>query len=369
MLLYPKLAENIVNEVQSVMDEDIIVVDESGVIIASTQKERIGHIHAGARKVFQTGRKLYIDEKMAAHMKGVRSGINMPIRFEGRTIGVIGVTGNPEKVEHYAELIRRLTELIIQETVRTEQIQSKTRGLEAYFYEWVNLEAYDQHFAERGMMLGIPVQDPHICCLLKAEIPQAVETDAFRLLQAEFENSRDLIVRWGPGLFLLLISAETPFAARSLRSRFEAIQHEFAWKYGIPCAVGAGKTAGTVVIRQSFKEAQKALASAEKTGSIVFYEDLLLDLLVQEVQDDTRNAFVQRTIGKLYSHAGLLETLQAFLAHDLSLKKTAADLHVHINTLHYRLKQIRDVTGIDPKKADGIALFSLALHLEGQENL
>lgn len=54
MLLYPKLAENIVNEVQSVMDEDIIVVDESGVIIASTQKERIGHIHAGARKVFQT---------------------------------------------------------------------------------------------------------------------------------------------------------------------------------------------------------------------------------------------------------------------------------------------------------------------------
>lgn len=52
MLLYPKLAENIVNEVQSVMDEDIIVVDESGVIIASTQKERIGHVHRGGAQSF-----------------------------------------------------------------------------------------------------------------------------------------------------------------------------------------------------------------------------------------------------------------------------------------------------------------------------
>ncbi|UZH06605.1 CdaR family transcriptional regulator [Heyndrickxia coagulans] len=359
MLLFPKIAGKIVNEVQSVMDEDIIVVDENGVIMASTQKDRIGNFHMGAQKVFQTNKKLYIDEEMAAQMEGVRMGINMPIRFEGRTIGVIGVTGNPKEVEHYAELIRRLTELIIQETVHAEQARSKTRGLEAYFYEWATVKAYDQHFVERGLMLGIPMQVPHICCFLKMAVPPSGETEIFERLQSYIETDRDMIVHWGPGLFLLLKSVEAPFS----KERFYGQLEDFKRRFAPNCAVGVGKTAGTYVVRQSFKEAQKALKVAGKNGGIVFYEDLLLDLLIEEVSEEARQEYLQKTIAKLQEHAGLAETLQAYLANNLSLKETAAQLHVHINTLHYRLKQITEVTGIDPKTAEGIALFYLAVHL------
>jgi carbohydrate diacid regulator len=72
---------------------------------------------------------------------------------------------------------------------------------------------------------------------------------------------------------------------------------------------------------------------------------------------------LEKTAEKLRGHAGLLETLQAYLANNLSLKETALELHVHINTLHYRLKQITEVTGIDPKTTEGIALFYLAVQL------
>ncbi|WP_307843166.1 helix-turn-helix domain-containing protein [Priestia megaterium] len=45
------------------------------------------------------------------------------------------------------------------------------------------------------------------------------------------------------------------------------------------------------------------------------------------------------------------------------VKKTAFDLHIHINTLHYRLKQMKELTDIDPKSVKGITLFHLALSL------
>ncbi|WP_018661361.1 CdaR family transcriptional regulator [Heyndrickxia acidiproducens] len=363
MLLSPKLAGKIINEVQTVMDEDIIVVDANGIIIASTQKNRIGNFHRGAQIVLQTQGKLYIDEVMEKRLEGVRMGINMPIQFEGRIIGVIGVTGSPKEVEHFAELIRRLTELIIQETVRTEQTQSKTRGLEAYFYEWATLQAYDQHFAERGMMLGIPVQSPHICCFLQLGAAQATETEMYERLKYHFETGQDMIVRWGPGLYLLLKDVGAPFSEQRLNKRFVVFQQAFLKKYGQACAIGVGKTAGTFVIHQSFIEAKKALKAAEKSGGIVFYQDLLLDLLVEEVSEDSRKAYLEKTAEKLRGHAGLLETLQAYLANNLSLKETALELHVHINTLHYRLKQITEVTGIDPKTTEGIALFYLAVQL------
>ncbi|MEK1832198.1 helix-turn-helix domain-containing protein [Priestia megaterium] len=41
------------------------------------------------------------------------------------------------------------------------------------------------------------------------------------------------------------------------------------------------------------------------------------------------------------------------------VEKTAFDLHIHINTLHYRLKQMKELTDIDPKSVKGITLFTL----------
>lgn len=38
-------------------------------------------------------------------------------------------------------------------------------------------------------------------------------------------------------------------------------------------------------------------------------------------------------------------------------------MHVHINTLHYRLKRIQDLTTLDPKRMQDAMLFYLALLL------
>jgi DNA-binding PucR family transcriptional regulator len=48
-------------------------------------------------------------------------------------------------------------------------------------------------------------------------------------------------------------------------------------------------------------------------------------------------------------HANMIETIYTFLAHDGNMNGAAGILHVHPNTLAYRLKRITEITGLDLK--------------------
>jgi len=59
----------------------------------------------------------------------------------------------------------------------------------------------------------------------------------------------------------------------------------------------------------------------------------------------------------------LLETLQAFFDNNLSISKTAQAIYVHRNTLLYRLRRVKEITGLDPKKFDNAVQLRLALKM------
>ncbi|TCP30980.1 CdaR family transcriptional regulator [Scopulibacillus darangshiensis] len=374
MRLFPKLAGKIVNEVQKVIKEEIIVVDIDGFIIASTEQKRIGSPHEGAQIVLRTKKKLYIDETMTARLKGVKMGINMPITFEGRVAGVIGLTGDPKEVEPYAELIRRMTELIISEASFAEQLEWRTRGLESYFYEWVNLTKVDQDFIDRGLMLGIPLYQKHLCGLIQLhsenhEPLKFIHREMFEWFQRYFTSENDYLVHWGQGLFFILKNMEGSFSEDFFRTQLEKLKRFGEQKYGIHLAVGVGKTVGTSHIHQSYREAKKALRVAEKSRAIIFYRELSIEIILEEVPMETRNEFLNRTIEKLGIYPELIKTLQTYFSNNQSAKSTADEMHIHINTLHYRLKQIKELTGIDPKESEGGVIFYLALHFLPGNNL
>ncbi|MFE7053575.1 PucR family transcriptional regulator [Streptomyces californicus] len=48
----------------------------------------------------------------------------------------------------------------------------------------------------------------------------------------------------------------------------------------------------------------------------------------------------------------LLETLETFLAHNGSWARTAEALHLHVNTVHYRVQRIEQLTGRDLARLD-----------------
>jgi carbohydrate diacid regulator len=364
--LVPDLSKKIINEVQRVISEDVIVINPSGTIIASTDEKRVNSFHEGASIVMETKKKLYITEEKAEKLKGVKPGINLPIFFELEVIGVIGITGIPSNVEPYAEIIRRMTELIIREAAFVEKREWEQRGLESFFYEWIYTNRIDQEFIDRGHILGVDLTIPYLCLLF--QVDQALTAEEYKEVQTKISTwfdskftacKNDFLLRWGHGRFVLFKDTQHTKSVEILKQELEALRLDFLTNYKISISIGGGKSIESV--QKSYKEAGKALKVAQKRNRVVCYDDLLLDIVLEEVTEETREVFLDRVISSIRNDAELLITLKSFFSHNHSLKKTADSLHIHINTLHYRLKQIRELTGIDPKCAEGIAMFYLAL--------
>ncbi|MCQ4208256.1 helix-turn-helix domain-containing protein [Streptomyces longispororuber] len=132
---------------------------------------------------------------------------------------------------------------------------------------------------------------------------------------------------------------------------------------GAPLSAGAGAPAlEPGQLHAALAQARYARAAADRqapaAGRVASVEELTsLDSLLSGVPDEVRRIFSATVLGPLAhqdtaSHRMLLETLEAFLAHNCSWARTAEALHLHVNTVHYRIDRVQAVTGRDLTRLD-----------------
>jgi hypothetical protein len=66
-------------------------------------------------------------------------------------------------------------------------------------------------------------------------------------------------------------------------------------------------------------------------------------------------------LAPLTAHPELVETLSCFLHHNFNRRRAAEELHIHPNTIDYRLKRVQSITGVDPNDVSGLWLLASAL--------
>ena len=62
--------------------------------------------------------------------------------------------------------------------------------------------------------------------------------------------------------------------------------------------------------------------------------------------------------------SALVTTLRTYLDAGLNLTRTANALFVHANTVVYRLRRIRELSGRDPRNPDDVLILSLAIKFD-----
>ena len=124
--------------------------------------------------------------------------------------------------------------------------------------------------------------------------------------------------------------------------------------------------------RPAFIEAQRALDLMVRFGKreqIINYDRLGVYRLLAQVEDRAGlEAFAGRMLAPLIDYdrargTPLLKTLEVYLQRHGNLRQSSRDLHIHLNTLHYRLRRISEVTGVDLKDADARLDLLLALRV------
>ncbi|WP_059011284.1 PucR family transcriptional regulator [Streptomyces specialis] len=125
-------------------------------------------------------------------------------------------------------------------------------------------------------------------------------------------------------------------------------------------------------LRGALEEARHALrVAAARPGRVsgAGHDELASHvLLLPFVPDDVRRAFTARLLEPLRAYdrrhrAELVPTLEAFLAADGPWTRCAARLHLHVNTLRYRIGRVERLTGRDLTRLEDKVDFFLALRM------
>ncbi|MCL8013327.1 PucR family transcriptional regulator [Streptomyces sp. AS02] len=125
-------------------------------------------------------------------------------------------------------------------------------------------------------------------------------------------------------------------------------------------------------LRGALEEARHARrVAAARTGRVCAagHQELASHvLLLPFVPDDVRRAFTARLLDPLRDYdrrhrAELIPTLEAFLECDGSWTRCATRLHLHVNTLRYRVGRIEQLTSRDLSRLEDKLDFFLALRM------
>ena len=134
-------------------------------------------------------------------------------------------------------------------------------------------------------------------------------------------------------------------------------------------ATGIGRAVDdAAAVPHSLRDAELALRRATAGDrSVVAFEDFdLATLAVTEAPPGRLQPKVDELLDVLQSHPALLEAVTAYFDHNLDVMRTADAMHLHHNSLRYRLARVEEFLGQSLK--DPATIASLYIALASAEN-
>jgi sugar diacid utilization regulator len=154
---------------------------------------------------------------------------------------------------------------------------------------------------------------------------------------------------------LLLPAAEDP---RVARASVEAVVDRIAERFpDVEIAAGVSACAAVIgELPEAHAQARIALNAAPTDDGphhVAVLDELgVMRFLLAPGDRDDLQSFARRVLGRVLDYdrdrpSELTRTVEAFLANDCNLQRTAADMFVHPKTVRYRLDKVQEMAGLD----------------------
>ncbi|WP_181728193.1 sugar diacid recognition domain-containing protein [Glutamicibacter soli] len=302
------VALRVVQTIAPRVDYPLNIMDERGIIIASSDPKRLGNPHPDALRALSENRTIVTAQ--ADPVSGQLPGVNVPLYADGVVQGVVGVTGAPQEVASLAQLISLTVQLLltqheehVRSTVRATQISDMLSGL-------VSGSASDEALAEQLEQLGLSAPWS-LSLLLDEDGPEQYEA-------ALTINNARWVLSSGP--------IEDPASARAI--------------------LGPPRTqpSDLLVDAENLRTLGAVPALVPAAGlRELWNEDMALS--AARAPEAYCRSLARRTAQISAEHAFTLLALAA----SSTQSEAIARLTVHRNTLIQRMDRIKQVTGSDPR--------------------
>lgn len=369
-MIEPEMARRFIEQVTQYTEYNINIMDESGVIIASRDPKRVGTYHEVADRIIHGTQDMIVitDEKM---FPGVLPGINMAIIHEGRREGVVGVTGDPDKIHDVALITRMAMEAMLKYEKQQEQIRLR-RSRKEHFISLLTQSEFASATEIRGIAGQLEydesrVRVPILCRIYRdaSDPPEPEQVlEAMRRSRGHWVQDFSYVM---DETHLLVFKTVKVDGRRNMVDYREEIEDylEDVLKWLKSRDVRAVFYVGT--LQNSFSQYFYAYRHCKwleshmrHPGDIVFFTDYVKEyfrtLTPRQELHRIFNVYDSETPDEKKQQ--FVEMIKALEETNYNLSEAAGKLYIHKNTLVYRYNRMKDYLGVDP-----------LLNMEGREFL
>jgi len=356
------LAQRIVEEIGSIINQHINFIDTDCVIVASTDKERINMLHEGSKMVLETKEPLVINSDN--EYRGAKQGVNLPAFFNQDIIGVIGVTGKPSEVERYGQIIKKITEILCVEDYYISQRRQLKKAREQIVREFISMVDTSEEaiiaLKTRAELLDMYLDKVKLVILvyLRANdeqdelVIERTKEKVYKEIRNKVKGHKNVvIVDSGMKLICMYEDADIKY----LKTQIIRITKEIEQRFNVNLFFGIGTQVNSIYeIRESYKKADEALRIAiqsQSENNICIYDELGIELLISDISEEVKRKFTSMVFkGKDETYINeTIKLLKVYFSCDGSITKAADKLFIHKNTLQYRLNKMKNELGLDPR--------------------
>lgn len=310
----------------------------------------------------------------------VHSRVVAPIVARDAVLGylsIVGGRGTLTEVDDLAasrgaaactiEMTRERAVLEVEDRLQTDLVEALTNG------SYASADAV----LARAERLGFDLTGPQTAIVFQAATDDVSRTPRSSLTARRLESAleREVAARGlraptgvrGDRVVALVPSLDLELA--QVRAIAAELREALSAQTGTVVSAGVGRPYGGLEgVPRSYEEADGALQLGTRflgRGQVAHFAELgLYRLLLALRATDELDSFYEQTLGRLVEYdrkndGELVKTLDAYFSALGSPTDAAERLHVHRNTLLYRLNRIQEIAGVDL----GDAETRLALHL------
>ena len=345
-----RLFQTIIHQMKDVVGRTIGVIDENGIVIASSEVQRIGESRQRIKDELP-----YSLENMTLDGYTYRF-----IGAEGKGECIVFVEGDDNHAAKMCQLIS-----ISLGNIKSLYDDKYDKGsfvkniiLDNILPSDIYVKSNELHFnsEEKRAVIVIKFQG-------------AAHTPPYEVIERLVpDKQKDYVISISEQDIVVVKEVSDNLTGENLEAYAKALLKEATEATGAKLLIGLSSVVDNLKdLARAYKEAKISLEVGKVFDiehPIMSYENLGIGRLIYQLPTTLCEIFLQEVFkrGSLDSlERETLMTVQSFFENNLNVSETSRKLFVHRNTLVYRLDKIRKLTGLDLREFDHAVTFKVAL--------
>ena len=345
-----RIFQNTCNQLKKDIHRKIGIMDESGMIIADTDENKIGLQNDAVVAHFEISNEDFSNGGY----------VYRKIETCNKNVFFVFCEGEDELAKGFVAFLGT-------HFMTVKQYYDEKYDKNSFIKNIILDNILPSDILYRTRELRLSVEAERVVFLIRAH--KSMEVSLVDILQNIFpDKTKDFVIRIDDRDVAVIREVKPESTMKDIVKQAQDMHDTVNAEVMVKISVGISTIVGTIQeLARAYREARIALEVGkvfDTEKNIISYDNLGIGRLIYQLPTTLcelflNEVFKKESISVLDSET--IYTIQKFFENNLNVSETSRKLFVHRNTLVYRLDKIKKLTGLDLREFDDAIIFKVAM--------